>query len=640
MLPISKLDDKTFSELVEEARKTIPRYTKEWTDQNIHDPGVTFFELFSWLAEIQHFYLDRIQKENYLKFLKLIGIEPMEAKSARADVTFSLSEPISGGILIPKGTKLLTGQIVFTTEEKILVVPVRLEKIYTSLPSGVLDNTVVSSIAGQHFYAFGEEPVSGSRMYLGFDQSFPEGETIPITFNLFEKYPVAKGKNGDEKHIVVPSVCLSWEYWSEGKWAPLTIINDETLMLSKSGSVTFLAPNDMKKGKVHSATDTVRFWFRATVMQAGYELPPRIESILLNTISVIQRDKHSEKLGCSNGFPGQSYQLQQFPIVPKSLVLQVEERTGGTLQWREWIRVNDFDASKPSDRHYTLKAETGQIFFGDGVNGAIPPVPEEEGKINIRACTYQTTVGEKGNVGPRTIIQIYDYFEGAEKISVENRLPASGGAPMETLDEAKSRARREWKTKYSAVTSEDFEYLAVSTPGLRVARVKAIPLIGPPDFTSEREASVTIVVVPYSEAPKPMPSKGFLQTVRCHLDKHRLITTQLHVIAPDYVQLRVEALVSIKPDYHSIETRNRIDTALQDFFHPLKGGPEGGGWPIGRTVYKSEVYEKIGKVDGVGCVQSVRLIGEGKGVIHNDGNVQIRPIAMVFSGEHRIEITP
>jgi hypothetical protein len=44
-LPIPDLDDKTFEELVEEAKKLIPLYAPEWTDHNLHDPGITFIEL-------------------------------------------------------------------------------------------------------------------------------------------------------------------------------------------------------------------------------------------------------------------------------------------------------------------------------------------------------------------------------------------------------------------------------------------------------------------------------------------------------------------------------------------------------------------------------------------------------------------
>ena len=52
-LPVPNLDDKTFEQLIEEARALIPRFAPEWTDHNLHDPGITFMELFAWLAEMK-----------------------------------------------------------------------------------------------------------------------------------------------------------------------------------------------------------------------------------------------------------------------------------------------------------------------------------------------------------------------------------------------------------------------------------------------------------------------------------------------------------------------------------------------------------------------------------------------------------
>src|SRR5215218_5810917 len=96
-LPQPNLDDKTFAALVAEATKLIPRHAPEWTDHNRHDPGITFVELFSWLAEMQQF---------YLKFLKLLGISPRGATQARADVTFSLA--CDDTLVVPRGAKLTT----------------------------------------------------------------------------------------------------------------------------------------------------------------------------------------------------------------------------------------------------------------------------------------------------------------------------------------------------------------------------------------------------------------------------------------------------------------------------------------------------------------------------------------------------
>ena len=45
-----------------------------------------------------------------------------------------------------------------------------------------------------------------------------------------------------------------------------------------------------------------------------------------------------------------------------------------------------------------------------------------------------------------------------------------------------------------------------------------------------------------------------------------------------------------------------ISKALSKFFDPLHGGPEGTGWPLGRPVYASEVYEVV---EGVAAVDHV-----------------------------------
>jgi hypothetical protein len=65
----SNLDDKKFDDIVNEARILLARYGKEWTDYNISDPGITFIELFAWLAEMQIYQLNRVTDENYRKFV-------------------------------------------------------------------------------------------------------------------------------------------------------------------------------------------------------------------------------------------------------------------------------------------------------------------------------------------------------------------------------------------------------------------------------------------------------------------------------------------------------------------------------------------------------------------------------------------
>ncbi len=75
-LPLPNLDDRTWNDLVEEAKALIPFYAPQWTDHNVHDPGITLIELFAWLTEMDIYQLNRIPERHRRKFLALAEIYP------------------------------------------------------------------------------------------------------------------------------------------------------------------------------------------------------------------------------------------------------------------------------------------------------------------------------------------------------------------------------------------------------------------------------------------------------------------------------------------------------------------------------------------------------------------------------------
>ena len=182
----------------------------------------------------------------------------------------------------------------------------------------------------------------------------------------------------------------------------------------------------------------------------------------------------------------------------------------------------------------------------------------------------------------------------------------------------------ELKIPFRAVTAEDFEFIAEATPGLRVARAKA-------KVSSDNDNEVIVVVVPHSPLEKATPSSGFMRTVCEHIDMHRLITTNIKVDKPEYVRVSVNASIKIKPGANSTAVSGRVEKAIDGFLSPLKGGPEGNGWPFGRSVYRSEVYEVIERVEGVDCVSRLSISGAM-------GDLDIDDLDLVYPGRHSIEI--
>lgn len=89
-LPLPNLDDRTFDDLVAEARAMIPRLAPRWTNYNPSDPGITLIELFAWLTEIMLYRLNRVPDEHYEVFLGLIGITRKENESIESAITRGL----------------------------------------------------------------------------------------------------------------------------------------------------------------------------------------------------------------------------------------------------------------------------------------------------------------------------------------------------------------------------------------------------------------------------------------------------------------------------------------------------------------------------------------------------------------------
>ena len=611
------LDDETFEEIVKNARLLIPQFTREWTDHNVHDPGITFLELFAWLAEMQIYQLNRVSDKNYKKFLKILGdISPYDERPAKVDITFDSinDKPIE------KGTEIVTEidgkKIVFETEEDINLIHANLKSIITKSNSQVIDNTKANKKDDIYFAAFGEKGDIGATLELGFDRQLPKKE-IQITFDLFDEDLPSPGIDYPEPKF---SVNLVWEYFSDRKWKELALKKDTTLALNRSGSVVL---------DISSAMDPKDegFWIRCRWKEGQYEIPPLINKILLNTISAAQIESinYSEN---GLGIPDQKIELKKKPVISGSQKI--------VIGCREWKEKDDFEASGPGDEHYVFDPEKGEITFGNGLNGSIP---EDNKEISI---SYKTTLGQKGNVPAGQKWKINKL--GFENVTGENYKQATGGLDAESIEHAKLRAKKDFEARYRAITSEDYEQLALSTPGVRVARAKVIPDYNPEYPCIKIPGSITVVIVPYTRMGEvtPVPGKGFLQTVSSFLDIRRLVTADLHVIEPRYVKISVTCKVRLMKKSSPSAVVKRVQNELKKFLNPLKGGPDGKGWPFGRAVYPSEIYQIIDNIEGIDYASDLYLSTEsadGKNKKENvKDKIKISPVAIVFSGEHKIEI--
>lgn len=652
---LPQIDDRRYDDIVTEIRTRIARYAPEWkpgdaawTDVNDNDPGVTIAQVYAWLAEMLIYRMNKVPALNYIKFLELIGIELRAAEPAVADVAFPVKAThTESTVIVASRTQLSadpgdgSAPLIFETVRAITCWRAAIDAVYASDGYAYTDVTTANANASDGFQPFGPLARAGSELALGFvdpakdpatPEPLPAGELdLAIVVQTDASATTSLGCGTP----LYPPATLVWEYWDGTGWQALDLLKDETLALTRSGHVRVRIPAGGIANKTKLTTnpnETARFWIRARLATSQYERIPSLLAVRTNTVLVEQAETiREEVLGGSDGSRNQTFQLGNTPIVAGSLTLQIQQSEEGADTWTE---VGDLFGAKPQDKVYVLDRTTGTIRTGDGVNGAIP-VAYLPNAANVVAVEYRTGGGKRGNVKAQAIDTLVTPTTGIDDNAVRNLLAAYDGREEESIEEAKERAPQSIRSRDRAVTAEDFEYLAKQAGNVK--RAKALPMFHPQFPTTEVPGAVTVIVVPDADEPMPLPSDGLLRTVCACLDARRLVTTELYVMKPTYVQVSIRASVVVSDDADLADVSEQIRNKLLAYFHPLTGGEDKQGWPFGGTIYYSRVYQQVFDVEGVGSITTLTILIDGDAQpVCTD--VPIPAHALVYSTEHAVTV--
>jgi hypothetical protein len=529
----------------------------------------------------------------------------------------------------------------------------------------------------QPFRAVSDPAVGGETrptFYLGFTPpsagAFPQ-RTISAYFSLVE--PLF-GQTENAASSGRPR--LVWEYWNGQSWSKLTV-RDDTAAFTRPGLIEFLPPADFS---MRADFGQSRYWARARWDDGSYQFKPRARRVLLNTTMAAQAvTLRNEVLGSSDGAKNQKFSATRAPILDaprlevrepelppaaeqraikneegEDAITIVPDEAGRPREiWARWRETTDFYGSGPRDRHYALDHQTGEIRFGDGVNGLIPPV----GVGNIRLAQYRVGGGSSGNRPAGAIVQLKTTVPYVDKVT--NYEAAAGGADAESIDSLVERAPRSIRHNGRAVTVEDFEDVAMlASP--EVARAKCVPLrnligdpldknvpIDPLSRLPGLRGQVSVIVVPRSAEPKPLPSLELIERVGEYLGASSAPTAHVWVTGPLYLRVDVEVEIAIVSLAGAGAVEQAVQLSLAAFLHPLTGGLDRKGWDFGREPHLSDLYALIEATSGVDHVNLLALVERvddadisalGLSAATAVADVKKTGRFLVYSGEHKISL--
>ncbi len=500
-----------------------------------------------------------------------------------------------------------------------------------------VDHTAIAATDDELFSPFTVIADTEPALYLGLNRPF---DSRPVTLYLQVEPPrpeeVAADMLTAPDAQVAPRV--AWEYAGAEGWTPLVIL-DETATLTRRGLVQFIGPRDFVR---HAYAGQSLYWLRVRWREGAFVFPPQLRRVALNTTWATQAaTSRNEILGSSNGNPDQIFTTAQTPVLlgqqlevreqemPSDaeqaalVALEGADATTQTLDaagqpdeiWVRWHAEPDLYASGPRDRHYTIDRVSGDIRFGNGNQGMIPPL----GQNNIRMASYRYGGGAQGNRARATIVELKSsvpYIDG-----VINHEPSRGGADQESLDRAKERGPAGLRHRDCAVTAQDLEDLAYAAAP-EVARVQAIvPIFEPYQLwfdpsartrNTSRHAQVNVggcglVIVPHSNDPQPTPSLSLIEQIRGYLLDRTSATADLWVAGPEWVQVAVSATVVPTSLQTADATVGNVSAALYHFLHPLTGGTHGRGWAFSAVPRRSAFYAVIEALRDVDHVRTLSV---------------------------------
>lgn len=695
MLSNIDLNIKSYEQIREDSIARIPLYSREWTNYNISDPGITILENFSAFMALQQSELDEVPERIKRCLLKLTGFTAQKGSCARAYMILNQETPMRY-YLPPQRMKLYVQDICFELEQS---VPVREMRILAIKSSGVHQksdqmNTLLEKYGVKGgLPLFGENPAGGEMIYFYLSDVPEAGQKTAVFFDIARQFP----RNPFEKGCQNPFADIRWEMLTQEGYTEIDV-DDNTFCLLQDGYVVFSLDEKTHDSLVRNSDENA-YVMRLTLVRADYDLYPRVQRISGLAIPAVQRDTQSDIMvrhpqqdkGCcfsvcsyllkngylevygkeTDGLYHRYYEVNQYQdtgnrlykieyenhftvklifdeVSPPQEILAVcrdekimAYRSLGTLYGydNQVIQFPNFNRIYPGDFSLLVVEKRGAE---DEICHVVKPEDQTTGEVYY-------SVSESDNT-----LMIHDcgYYEGAE-LRLGNYVSYMGeGGNIRTNTELvceQDNGRLRF-INCADVTNGRFEecfeqvrsrFAAdVTRPATLVTQkdceqiVKDVPGLSIHKIgvhSDTRQNEIHITVKPNSLETFPGLSDTYRNAIGQYLEKYRMLTTKILIKQPVYVPIHVTGTIAVKK--HLAHDREKIEETLKKMLDGIHS--EAG---FGSKIVFHELYNCLRNVECVEEIYDLSIFPDSSQWAEKVGlDIQLKANALYYPGKLRIE---
>ena len=678
--------------MIGEAFNKIPLYSKEWTNFNPSDPGVTLLEVITAFNSLQSNQLGRVADDVKESLLKLMGFTPREGRCGRVLLA---AENVSEDFYLPNDQKFRISDTTFETNRRSIVHANSITSIFSVASKKVIDcSPLIDRNSTMTVRIFGDNPAEGDELYIFLEKEPIKDTELIFYFGFDDRFHRTPG--GDRHENVFAAV--NWQYYTKDGFVDLKK-KDMTRAFLNGGELRLKIPD--VEGAEFEKEGRKGYVLRAVLERADYDVPPRFFSVHGFLFEVWQKETRS----ICHTFKGTDRLEIYCDLLEEGYVsVFVKESKKGSYR----LYTDSKYRLRDDGRYYDSDREAFGLYgysFDKDKYGYAPCAEPDSIKIVayneelMRQRTLDTVIGcddqdielPVKNVVPEsfTLIakrvingeEIYDFvrpgrnkqgdlfytldereghicirdagdFVGAELFICScavtmgtegNVRPGNTFAPVGYETDVKfynpyvgeGGRLRENLEELTARFTEDLNtpYTAVKKSDYEEL-VRMIPDLCIHKVRAIADAAkneVRIVVKPYSDTERSQLTDIYIRKIMDFLDERRVLSTQIKVVQPAYVPVEVVGTIYVRRHYEKcMDEIERVIRKHLDYINSKKN--------FGDVLKFDALFNEIEDLDCVDHIYELSIKPENAGGVMSGLDIIPAENALCCTGRIAIEL--